>query len=152
MTKDVFDLEKGDFLSIYNRDYVVEEIYKIGAGEAAALNCLLRDGREERWFAARRAAGTLFYFGEKMDLEHFDPESPLEFEDGIYHMVASKQGRAVAVSNMGYPRYVNMEYYDYRESGGEKFIFIQRREGESLIFEGEPVISSALVVFPSPKP
>lgn len=150
MGKSIFDLEAGDILSIYNRDFVVEQVYKIGNGPAAKLNCLMKDGNDTMWFGARSYDGTVMVLGEEMQVDFDHLESLVTVDSESYKKIDTAQGRVVGTSDQGFPRYINMEYYDFASDEGSKYLFIQKGDNQTVAFYGERVIDSAVMVFPNP--
>ena len=148
--KSIFDLEVGDILSIYDRDYIVEQVYKIGNGPAAKLNCLLKDGSETRWFGARDDDGITMMLGEELHVDFNQADNNITIDSENFKKVGTAQGRAVGTSDLGYPRYINMEYFDFVSDEGSKYLFIQKGDNRTVAFCGERVINSAVLVFPNP--
>lgn len=35
MTKSVFEVEVGDIVSVYNQDFITDQVYRLGAGSAS---------------------------------------------------------------------------------------------------------------------
>jgi len=148
--KSVFELEAGDILSIYDRDFMVKQVYKIGAGPATKLNCELKDGSETRWFGARSNDGSLMVLGEELQIDFNQADDLVTIDSESYKKIDTAQGRAIGTSDLGYPRYINMEYHDYACDEGSKYLFIQKSSSQTVAFCGERVISSAVMVFPNP--
>lgn len=150
MGKSIFDLEVGDFLSIYDRDFIVEQVYKIGSGPAAKLNCLLKDGSETRWFGARSYSEIVMVLGEEFQVDFVQGQNSISIDSENFKIIDTAQGRAAGTSDLGYPRYINMEYFDFLSDEGSKYLFIQKGDNKMVAFCGEVVISSAVMVFPNP--
>lgn len=152
MVKSVFEVEAGDILSVYNRDFIAEQVFRLGSPGAATSNYLLKDGSEVKWFAARKKdSGETFCLGDEVSLKTDQPGENLFVEGTGYSLVNRVQGRTTGTSAMGYPRFINMEYFDYAAESGDRFLFVQKSDRGLVAFTGEPVISSALMVFPKPK-
>lgn len=150
MGKNIFELEVGDILSIYDRDFMVEQVYKIGNGPATKLNCELKDGSDTRWFGVRNYDGTIMVLGEELQIDFNQAEDLVTIDSESYKKTDRAQGRAVGTSDLGYPRYINMEYYDFASDKGSKYLFIQKSDSQTVAFCGERVINSAVMVFPNP--
>ena len=152
MAKSVRDVEAGDIVSVYNRDFITDEVYKLGAGAKSAVNLRLKDGSEIRWMAVRKKADDdLLVLGEEVDLENQETGSELTIKETKFSLTGEKSGRAVGTSEMGYPRYVNMHYYDYAAEEEGLYLFVQKEADGKTAFSGEAVINSAVMVFPKPK-
>lgn len=150
MGKSVFELEAGDILSIYDRDFMVKQVYKIGNGPATKLNCELKDGSDTRWFGARNYEETLMVLGVELQIDFNQSEDIVTIDSGSFMRIGKARGRAVGTSDLGYPRYINLEYYDFACDKGSKYLFIQKGNSKTVAFFGERVISSAVMVFPNP--
>ncbi len=152
MTKSVFEVEVGDIVSIYNQDFIADQVYRLGAGAAAMTNYRLKDGSEVKWFAIRKQdESASIFLGDEVVLQIEQPEDTIEIAELTYKQVKKTEGRAIGTSDMGYPRYLNMEYFDYVAESGEFYLFVQKSDDGIVAFTGEPVISSAVMVFPKPK-
>lgn len=150
MGKSVFELDTGDILSVYNRDFIAEQVYKIGTGSAAKMNCLLKDGSDARWFAARNYDSEILVLGEEIELEKEQQGEIIALGDENFKLIGTASGRAIGTSDLGLPRYINMEYHDYSNQDGRKYLFIQKSDDRRVAFFGETVIGSAVFVFPNP--
>lgn len=174
MAKSVAEVEVGDILSVYNRDFIVDQVFRLGHGGSQWANYRLKDGSEVKWFALRGAEQGLQVLGQEMplftkaagkiiDQEAFQPagqdEGLIRGEPGDkqltlggkpYELVATVQGRATGVSAMGYPRYINIRFYDYAGEKPDHYLFVQKDSDSVIIFAGEAVIASAVMVFPKP--
>ncbi len=152
MAKDVFDLDVGDILSVYDRDFIVKQVSKLAMGNnPTAVNCCLEDGRETRWFAARKSNPNILAIGEEIQLEVNQIGEKITFKDVSYLQSNKFKGRAISSSDLGYPRYVSTDYFDYKSESSDKYLFIQKSGDDVTAFYGEPVIASAVMVFPKPK-
>ncbi len=152
MTKSVFEVEVGDIVSVYNQDFIADQVYRLGAGTAAMTNYRLKDGSEVKWFAVRKHEETdLVFLGGEVVMQIDEPEESITIDEITYRQTNKTQGRATGTSSMGYPRYINMEYYDYVAESGDFFLFVQKSDDGLIVFTAEPVITSAVMVFPKPK-
>jgi len=152
VAKSIHDVEAGDIISVYNRDYITDQVYKLGAGPAATVNMRLKDGSDIRWMAVRKQEGSdLLAMGEQVDLDAEECGEQLILENKKFNLVGEKSGRAIGTSSMGYPRYVNMDYYDYAAESGDIYLFVQKEPDSRVAFSGEAVINSAVIVYPKPK-
>lgn len=152
MTKSVFEVEVGDIVSVYNQDFIADQVYRLGSGSAAMANYRLKDGSEVKWFAIRKQdESNSIFLGDEVVLQIEQPEDTIEMAELTYRQVNKTKGRAIGTSDMGYPRYLNMEYFDYVAESGDFYLFVQKNDDGLVAFTGEPVISSAVMVFPKPK-
>ncbi len=163
MVKSVFEVEAGDILSIYNRDYIVDQVFRLGGGASQTANYRLKDGSEVRWFAVRRSGRELLVLGEEIEPtgEGFAEGSGLTggdaageevtFGEEVFKRIATAQGRSTGTSAMGYPRFINVSYSDYVGEESDRYLFVQQSGDERIVFVGETVITSAVMVFPRPK-
>ena len=152
MTKSVFEVEVGDIVSVYNQDFIADQVYRLGAGSAAMSNYRLKDGSEVKWFAIRKQEESdSIFLGDEVVLQIEQPEDTITIAERTYIQVKKTNGRAIGTSDMGYPRYLNMEYFDYVAERGDFYLFVQKSDDGIVAFTGEPVISSAVMVFPKPK-
>ena len=152
MAKSIHEVETGDIVSVYNRDFITDQVYKLGTGAGAAVNLRLKDGSEIRWMAVRKQEDDdLLVLGEEVDLEGQETSAELTLAGTKFSLAVEKSGRAVGTSAMGYPRYVNMEYYDYVAEKEGYYLFIQKEADNQVAFSGQAVINSAVMVFPKPK-
>jgi hypothetical protein len=152
VTKSVFEVEVGDIVSIYNQDFITDQVYRLGAGRATMTNYRLKDGSEVKWFAVRKQEeNNSVFMGNEVMIQIDEPEECIILDEITYQQVNKTQGRATGTSSMGYPRYLNMEYFDYVAESGDFYLFVQKSDDGIVAFTGEPVISSAVMVFPKPK-
>lgn len=152
MTKSVFEVEVGDIVSVYNQDFIADQVYRLGAGTAAMTNYRMKDGIEVKWFAIRKQEESdSIFLGDEVVLQIEQPEDTITIAERTYIQVKKTNGRAIGTSDMGYPRYLNMEYFDYVAERGDFYLFVQKSDDGIVAFTGEPVISSAVMVFPKPK-
>jgi hypothetical protein len=152
VTKSVFEVDVGDIVSVYNQDFITDQVYRLGAGSATMANYRLKDGSEVKWFAIRKQEeNDSFFLGEEVVLHIEQPEDTITIAELTYKQVKKTSGRAICTSDMGYPRYLNMEYFDYVAESGDTCLFIQKSDDGIVAFTGEPVITSAVMVFPKPK-
>lgn len=152
MTKSVFEVEVGDIVSVYNQDFITDQVYRLDAGSASITNYRLKDGSEVKWFAIRKQEESdSIFLGEEVVLQIEQPEDTIKVAGLTYKQVKNASGRAIGTSDMGYPRYLNMEYFDYVAESGDFYIFVQKSDDGIVAFTGEPVIPSAVMVFPKPK-
>lgn len=152
MAKSIHDVEAGDIVSVYNRDFIVDQVHKLGTGEMAVVNMRLKDASEIRWLAVRKAEGSdLLVMGEEVEFEAEESGGHITLDEVKYNLLSERSGRAVGTSSMGYPRYVNMDYLDYISEAEEKYLFVQKEADARVAFSGDVVINSAVMVFPKPK-
>ncbi|MDZ4132610.1 MAG: hypothetical protein U1E11_05680 [Dethiobacteria bacterium] len=151
MAKGIFALEAGDILSVYNRDFITDQVFKLGMGASAVVNYRLKDGMEVKWFAARSYGQQLMILGDEVKLPVDQTGEKFDWEGQTYRQLGKTEGRAIGTSEMGYPRYVQMECIDYVNEESTNYIFVQKSEDVVTAFSGEPVIGGAIMVFPKPK-
>ena len=145
--KELFEMENGSIVSVYNQDFTVEQVVKLNAG---SLNYLLKDGAAVKWLCARifDEAAAVLCDQVTLDGDSFGKEL---HHDGVdYTLLKTGSTRAVTTSSMGYPCYVNMEFYDYSAGDGARYLFVMKGEGLVTAAAGETVIGSAIMVFPKP--
>lgn len=150
MPKELYEIDKGDIVSVYNRDFITNQVFRLGSGPAALNNYQLMDGIEERWLAVRPQEKGLCVLGEVVKIDLQKPGAIISYKNREYKKTNSKQGRSIGTSEMGFPRYYNIEYYDYISEDGREYLFVQKSDNNYIVFTGEAVIPSAIMVFPVP--
>jgi len=152
VAKSLFDVEAGDFISVYDRDFIVDQIYRLGSGQTVQANYRLRDGQDVKWLALRNSdTGDQIYLGEELILGVDQTGDLITVDEQLFRRVKETEGRAIGSSSAGYPRYINLTYLDYAAASGALYMFIQKSDEGRIVFSGEPVINSAIMVFPKPK-
>ncbi len=151
MVKSIFELEAGDILSVYNQDFILDQVYRLGSGSSAMVNYRLKDGSEVKWFAARSSGQELLVMGDEVQLQKDQLGESIDLGHQTFKQIGKSQGRAIGTSDMGYPRYVQMEYLDYADESSNSFLFVQKSEDNVSAFTGEAVIASGVMVYPKPK-
>ncbi len=151
MAKGIFDLEAGDILSVYNRDFITDQVFKLGMGASAVVNYRLKDGMEVKWFAVRSYEQNIMVLGDEVKLPDDQTGEEIFWEGQTFRQFGKTAGRAIGNSDMGYPRYVQMECIDYANEESTSYIFVQKSENVVIAFSGEPVIGGAIMIFPKPK-
>ena len=145
--QELFEMEKGSVVSLYNQDFVVEELVKLHKG---SCNYLLKDGATVKWLCVRNLGAVVPVLCDQVALEDESFGETLHYGGIDYRLLAQGKARAVATSAMGYPRFVNVSYYDYGAGDDRHFLFIVQSGGQVTALAGETVISSAIMVFPKP--
>ncbi len=148
MPRELYEIDKGDIVSVYNRDFITEQVFRLGSGPAALNNYQLRDGIEEKWLAVRPWEAGLCVLGEVVKIDLQKPGATISHGDREYRKTNSRQGRSIGTSEMGFPRYYNIEYYDYISEDGREYLFVQKSDNNYIVFTGEAVIPSAIMIFP----
>lgn len=148
--RDIFNLGKGDYVSVYNRDYRVEQVSRLGPGNIQRLNYQVRDGSDCRWLCIRDYGGTLVVLGEEVRLETEVMAPQVVHQGTVYNLLDRGNARGVTTSNLGYPRYVNLDYCDYQDENKVYYLFVHKVDGKVTAVRGEPVIQEAVMVFPRP--
>jgi hypothetical protein len=151
VAKGIFDLEAGDILSVYNRDFITDQVFKLGLGASAVVNYRLKDGMEVKWFAARSYKQEIMVLGDEVKLPADQTGEEIVWKGQTFRQLEKIEGRAIGTSEMGYPRYVQMECIDYANVESTSYIFVQKSEDVVTAFSGEPVIGGAIMIFPKPK-
>jgi hypothetical protein len=148
VVKNVFDIAVGDIVSVYNQDFVTEQVFNLSMGRSRSINYKLRDGREVKWLCVRKFEQELLVLGEEASLETETFGQELVYAGHTFNLVRKGSGRAHGTSEMGYPRYINLEYYDYEDPAREVYLFVQKADSEVLAYVGEPIIASGLEIYP----
>jgi len=135
VTKSVFEVDVGDIVSIYNQDFIADQVYRLGAGSATMANFRLKDGSEVKWLAIRKQEESdSIFLGDEVVLQIDQPEDTIEIAGLTYRQVNKTKGRAIGTSDLGYPRYLNMEYFDYVAESGDFYLFIQKDDDGIVAF------------------
>jgi len=145
--KELYELEKGSIISIYNQDFVVEQAIKLNKG---SVNYQLQDGATVKWLCVRTYGAVLPVLCDQITLAEDNFNETLHYGDINYRLLDQGNCRAVATSAMGYPRFVNMDYYDYTAGDDRHFLFVMQAEGQITALAGEAIITSGIMVFPKP--
>jgi hypothetical protein len=150
LKKELCEMKKDDIVSIYNQDFLVERAVRLGMGNARNVNYRLKDGSLVKWFCVRdRGDEGLLALCDEIALETGDFRETLSHGGVDYTLQDKGSIRAVVTSAMGYPRYVNIEYFDYAAPAQGRYLFVQSGDGAVDAFAGETVIASAVMVFPA---
>ncbi|UNC91562.1 DUF4178 domain-containing protein [Candidatus Contubernalis alkaliaceticus] len=147
----IYNVEKGDFVSIYNQDYTVDQVIKLGTGNNNNVNILIKDGSLRKWLCLRNYGEVFFVLCDEMTLEIRDFTDQLSYNNNGYDILNKGSVRAIATSNLGYPQYINIDFFDYLRKDKLEYLFVQIISGKVTFMIGEPVISTAIMVYPRPK-
>jgi hypothetical protein len=145
--QELYEMEKGSIVSLYNQDFVVEQVVKLHKG---SCNYLLKDGAAVKWLCVRNHGAVVPVLCDQVTLTDESFSETLRHGGVDYRLLAQGNARAVATSAAGYPRFVSIDYYDYSAGNDRHFLFIMQTGGEVTALAGESVISSAIMVFPKP--
>ena len=143
----LFEVEKGGIVSVYNQDFIVEQTVKLNSER---INYLLKDGLTMKWLCVRALDDTVAVLCDQVVLES-DQFSQSLSHDGVEYTIFQKgSARAVTTSAMGYPRYSNLDYFDYSAGDNLRYLFIVKSSEQITALAGEAIISSGIMVFPKP--
>jgi hypothetical protein len=144
---ELYEVESGGIVSIYNQDFVVEQAVKLNTG---SVNYLIKDGRVVKWLCIRNPGEPVAVLCDQVVLEA-DEFGPSLHHNGVEYTLFQKgSARAITTSSMGYPRYINLEYYDYAAADNQQYLFIVKGSEQLTVAAGLAVIGSGIMVFPKP--
>ncbi len=147
INSELYEIEKGGIVSVYNQDFIVDQAVKLNKD---SVNCLLKDGSVIKWLCVRGFGEAVAVLCEPVVLDGDEFGQSLQYNAVEYTLLQKGSARAVATSSMGYPRFINVDFFDYSAGDNRHYLFILKSSGEITAMAGETVISSGIMVFPKP--
>lgn len=145
----IFNLQLGDIIEYYGRDWVVEGKLVYEEDGYTWLEYLLQDQQEIRWLSVEeddRVELSLLQPTRNLDIPR-NPPNPITFEGETYHCVDSGVATMEREGSVLNRKAEQCRYFDYESEEG-KLLSVEDWNGEIEVTYGEEINPSEISIFP----
>ncbi|MFZ5988984.1 MAG: DUF4178 domain-containing protein [Bacillota bacterium] len=146
--RNFFNIQVGDVVTYDDRDYIVSQVLEYNEGGYKWLDYQLVDGDDELWLGVDDDDGLELSIYEEIDLALNDLPKEISYNGEVFYREEKSRAKAVNRSDYTDTKYVDVEYADYENEGGTKYLSVEKWNSEIEVSLGYPIKQYEVKILP----